>query len=88
MTYLAWELAHRGINLNMVCCGAVETEGVHRDLTQQQYESLVALARSRIPRGRIAGADEVARLVVALCSPAADLLVGQVIVADGGELLR
>lgn len=88
MAYLAWDLAQRGVNLNMVCCGPVRTEGVERDLTPEQYDAFVAGAREKIPLGRIAEPDEVARVVAFLCSRDADLIVGQVVVADGGETLR
>jgi NAD(P)-dependent dehydrogenase (short-subunit alcohol dehydrogenase family) len=88
MTYLAWELAQRGVNLNMVCCGSVHTEGVVRDLTPEQYETFVASAAGRIPGGRIAEPEHVARVVAFLCSRDADLIVGHVLVADGGETLR
>jgi enoyl-[acyl-carrier protein] reductase III len=88
MTYLAWDLAERGINLNMVCCGSVHTEGVERDLTPEQYDTFITSARDKIPRRRIADPEEVARVVAFLCSPDADLIVGQVLVADGGETLR
>ena len=88
MTYLAWDLAERGINLNMVCCGSVDTEGVRRDLTAEQYDHFVGATIARIPRRRLARPEEVAKVVAFLCSPAAELLVGQLVIADGGETLR
>jgi len=90
MTYLAWDLAERGINLNMACFGAVLTDGVKEDLTPEQYEELIAGAgrSDKIPLGRVATVEDVARIIAFLCSPDAGWLVGQVIVADGGETLR
>lgn len=85
--YLAVALAPRGINLNVVCCGSTRTEGVQRDLTEAQYREFVLGAADRIPLGRIAEPHEVAAVVSFLCSPDARLLVGQVLVADGGETL-
>ncbi|HVM52949.1 MAG TPA: SDR family oxidoreductase [Acidimicrobiales bacterium] len=86
--YLGQALAPRGINLNIVCCGSTRTEGVERDLTKEQYREFVLGAAARIPIGRIAEPAEIASVVSFLCSPDARLLVGQVLVADGGETLR
>ncbi|MHB2029119.1 MAG: SDR family oxidoreductase [Acidimicrobiales bacterium] len=90
MKYLAWELARRGINLNMTCFGAVLTDGVKRDLTPEQYAAFIADDdRSlRVPLGFVPEPRDVAKVIAFLCSDDAQLLVGQVIVADGGETLR
>lgn len=90
MRYLACELAGRSINVNMVCFGAVLTESVSRDLSPEQYEELIIRSGrpERIPMGRVPEPAEAARVVAFLCSPDADWVVGQVLVADGGETLR
>jgi enoyl-[acyl-carrier protein] reductase III len=88
MRYLAWKLATRRINLNMACFGAVRTEGVERDLSPAQYEEFVARAEGSNPLGRLCSASEAGEVIAFLCSSGADFLVGQVIVADGGETLR
>lgn len=86
--YLAWELAGRSINVNAVCCGFVATEGVMRDLPAERYKLLINRARDNSPLKRVASTEEVARVVAFLCSDDAAMLVGQVLVADGGETLR
>jgi NAD(P)-dependent dehydrogenase (short-subunit alcohol dehydrogenase family) len=90
MKYLALELAKRSINVNMACFGAVLTDGVKQDLTPEQYEALIvgSMRSEKIPLGRVPEAEEVARVIAFLCSSDADWIVGQVIVADGGETLR
>jgi enoyl-[acyl-carrier protein] reductase III len=83
--YLAIELADRNINVNSVCPGVVNTEALEAfssvipDLTRYK-EGLVA----RTPAGRIGTAEDVAEIVLFLCTPQADWIRGQTITADGG----
>jgi enoyl-[acyl-carrier protein] reductase III len=66
--YLAVELAPRRIRVNAVSAGLIDTAG----------------AVERTPLGRLGTPEDVARVVLFLCSPLADWIVGQTIVADGG----
>jgi enoyl-[acyl-carrier protein] reductase III len=82
--YLAIELAPRGIGVNAVAGGLVDTASIrlhplHRQLEQE------ALART--PAGRIASPADIARVVLFLCSRDSEWIVGQTIVADGGASL-
>jgi len=79
--YLAAELAPRGIRVNAVSAGFVDASSIR---LHPQYQELEAHARARTPLGRMATPDDIARVVLLLCSPLAEWIVGQTIVADGG----
>ena len=79
---MAVELAPQGIRVNAVAPTFLDTE-----LTRPFFEADPAFAQwvlSRIPLGRLGTVDEVARLVTFLASPAASLITGESIAADGG----
>jgi enoyl-[acyl-carrier protein] reductase III len=84
--YLACELAPRNIVVNAVSPGVVETEALqHFDLTQQA--GILERAAAATPAGRLVTPEDVAGVVAFLCSPAAAMIRGQVIVVDGGHTL-
>lgn len=82
--YLAAELAPRGIRVNAVAGGLVETDGVR---AAPHFEKMKADAVSRTPAGRIATPEDLADAVILLTDPRARWIVGQTIVADGGRSL-
>ena len=82
--YLAVELAPRGITVNTVCAGAIETD-IWRAIPDG--ERLLEAARARTPAGALVTADAVAEVVFFLASAAAQPIQGQIIVADGGYSL-
>lgn len=78
---LAVELAPRGIRVNTVCGGLIETDSLrylHRG------EEMADFARAHTPLGRIGEPDDVARAVAMLVSEDARWITGQVLVVDGG----
>lgn len=79
--YLAVDLAPKGINVNAVSAGPVQTEALKffRDLDAMQADLM-----KRTPAGRIARPEEIASVVAFLCSDDAGWIHGQTIVADGG----
>lgn len=82
---LATSWAPRGINVNCICPGYIETEmsGVLKNDPVRGPQIL-----DRIPIGRWAGADELAPLCVYLASDASNYMHGSVIPIDGGWLAR
>lgn len=79
--YLAVELAPRGIRVNAVSAGLVETEALDHFPNREQ---MLKAARTRTPAGRMVEPDDVADAVAFLCSPEADMIRGQTLIVDGG----
>ncbi len=82
--YLAVELAPRGVRVNAVSAGVVET-GALRHFPNR--EEMLSSGRDRTPAGRLVEPGDVAAVVSFLCSPAADMIRGQTLVVDGGYSL-
>ncbi len=82
-TYLAVELAPRGIRVNGVSSGLVEGSDGIRMLPGE----LLDRYREAVPARRLVRPEEVADAVAFLCSDAARMIVGHVIVVDGGYSL-
>ena len=76
---LAKELAPRGITVNAVAPGFIETEMIDA-IPEDKKEAYI----KAIPMGHFGTAADVANAVSALCSEAFDYVTGQVIVLDGG----
>lgn len=79
--YLAVELAPKGIRVNCVSGGLVETDAVKMF---PNYEGFKNEAVKRTPGGRIGQPDDLARVVAFLVTEDASWIYGQTIVADGG----
>jgi enoyl-[acyl-carrier protein] reductase III len=79
-TYLAVELASRGIRVNAVSAGWVEgSDGEH------SYRSAISdRVRPYVPAGRNVHPGDVAAAVAWLCSDEAPMLIGQTLHLDGG----
>lgn len=80
----ALEYALRGIRVNAVCPGAIKTPMAERLLGENP--DMMAKTAGRIPVGRWGTPEEVAEVVVWLCSDAASFLTGHPLPVDGGFL--
>ena len=75
----AKELAGRGVTVNCVAPGFIDT-----DMTAVLPDGVKENILSRIPMGRLGAAEEVADAVAFLASPQAGYITGQVLCVDGG----
>lgn len=80
----ALEFGPRGVLVNAVAPGFVDTDMTRRNNTSEQVDAL----RGTIPLGRLATPEEVADVVVWLASERNTYLTGQTVVVDGGASLR
>ncbi|KOG36967.1 SDR family NAD(P)-dependent oxidoreductase [Streptomyces resistomycificus] len=80
----ALELADRGIRVNAVCPGAVDTAMSNPGAVAEG--AMDALYRKLVPLGRIGRPEEVARLALFLTSEDSSYITGQPLVIDGGWL--
>ena len=79
--YLAVELAPRGIRVNAVSGGVVETGALDHFPNREQ---MLADARTKTPAGRMVETRDIADAVLFLCGPGAEMIRGQTLVVDGG----
>lgn len=79
---VAKELGSRGINVNAVAPGFIDT-----DMTSVLSEDIKDEMLKSIPLNRVGKPQDVANLVAYLCSDEADYITGQVIHVDGGMLI-
>ncbi len=79
---IAKELGSRGINVNAVAPGFIET-----DMTHVLEDNIKDEMIKSIPLNRAGKPEDVANVVVFLCSEKADYITGQVIQVDGGMLI-
>ena len=78
--YLAVELGPRGIRVNAVSGGVVETGALDHFPNREEMLEM----GSRNAAGRIVTPDDIAGTVAFLCGPDAEMIRGQIIVVDGG----
>jgi 3alpha(or 20beta)-hydroxysteroid dehydrogenase len=81
----ALELARKGIRVNAVCPGAVDTAMTDPG-DEVSAEAVDKLYRKRIPLGRIGRPEEIARLALFLSCADSSYITGQPFVIDGGWL--
>jgi len=82
--YLGVELAPRGIRVNAVSAGVVETEALDHFPNR---EEMLHSGKTRTPAGRLVEPGDIAGAVAFLCSPDAQMVCGQTLIVDGGYSL-
>jgi 3-oxoacyl-[acyl-carrier protein] reductase len=80
---LAREIGSRGITVNCVAPGFIETD-MTRALTEQQRAALL----TQIPLGRLGKPEDVAAAVAFLCSPGAAYITGSTVHVNGGMFMN
>jgi len=83
--HLAVELGPKGILVNTISAGAVDTEALKKFPNR---EEILGAALERTPVGRLTTPEDVADLALFLCSPLARMIHGQTVVVDGGYSIR
>jgi enoyl-[acyl-carrier protein] reductase III len=78
---LAVELAPRGVRVNTVCGGLIETDSLRY---LPEGAAMLGFADEHTPLGRVGQPDDIAKAVAMLCSDDASWITGQVVVCDGG----
>jgi NAD(P)-dependent dehydrogenase (short-subunit alcohol dehydrogenase family) len=82
----ALEYAPRGVRINAICPGTIETAMVEDMIARGELDVPEAVANQ--PIGRLGRADEIAAAVLWLCSPAASFVLGVALPVDGGYTAR
>jgi 2-keto-3-deoxy-L-fuconate dehydrogenase len=89
---VATDYVAKGIRCNCVCPGTVATPSLDERIAQNaatagSIDAARAAFVARQPMGRLGTPEEIAALVVYLCSDAAEFITGQALVIDGGLTL-
>ena len=80
---LAAELGPKGVRVNSVNPGMIETEGTHaQGITENEFRKQV---EAQTPLGRIGRVDDIAPVVTFLASDDARWVTGQVLYVSGGN---
>lgn len=83
--HLAVELGPKGININTISAGAVDTDALKHFPNRDQ---ILGTALARTPLGRLTTPEDVADVALFLCSDLSTMIQGQVITVDGGYAIR
>ena len=83
--HLAVELGPKGINVNTISAGAVDTDALKHFPNRDE---ILSTAMRRTPLGRLTTPADVADVALFLCSNLSTMIQGQVITVDGGYAIR
>jgi len=83
---LAYYWARKGVTINALAPGSIDTQGLHEEEYAKSDRSDIADAiLTDIPAHRLGEASEVAAICAFLCSPAARYINGASLIADGAQ---
>src|SRR4051794_21622902 len=82
----ALQYAPRGIRINAICPGTIETPMVTDMITKGELDRAEAIANQ--PINRLGQPEEIAAAVLWLCSPGASFVIGVALPVDGGYTAR
>ena len=83
--HLAVELGPRGITVNTISAGVVDTDALKKFPNRDE---IIGQSLARTPLGRLTTPEDVADLALFLCSDLATMIHGQVVVVDGGYAIQ
>ncbi len=83
--HLAVELGPRGITVNTVSAGVVDTDALKKFPNRAE---IIGAAMERTPLGRLTVPEDVAHMVLFLCSEMAGMVHGHTLVVDGGYAIH
>ncbi len=84
---LSAELVGKGIRVNAVCPGFIDTPILSRSLSGEELEGVKQMVTSHIPVKRFGRSEEVAKTVSFLASTDSSFILGEEIVVDGGQTM-
>jgi enoyl-[acyl-carrier protein] reductase III len=82
--YLAAEMATQGVRVNAISAAAVDTDALRAMMPGGVAERFLAASAERNPSGRALEPSDVAGAIMALASPDASMVQGQILRVDGG----
>ncbi|MCC7430159.1 enoyl-[acyl-carrier-protein] reductase FabL [bacterium] len=83
--HISLELAPQGINVNCVSAGVVDTDALK---FFPNRDEMLEVSKQKIPAGRLVTPEDVADVVLFLCSELSSMVHGQTIIVDGGYSIR
>ncbi len=85
----ALEVAGKGIRVNAIAPGGINTEGVAKIMGGgEQVKSVIKQFAEKVPLGRFGEPDDIAMAALFCASEASAYMTGEIIVIDGGVLLK
>jgi NAD(P)-dependent dehydrogenase (short-subunit alcohol dehydrogenase family) len=85
---MALDLASKDIRVNCIVPGSIDTPMMWESYPPEDLPRVRVEAARSIPMGRVAPPEEIASAVLFLVSPAASLITGTTLIADGGLLCK
>jgi 3-oxoacyl-[acyl-carrier protein] reductase len=80
---LAWEAAPRGIRVNAIAPGPIDT-----DLVRRNTPEFIAAFKARLPAGRFGTVEEIAATALLLAGPQGGFYVGATLSPNGGDVMH